>query len=260
MDHLGGGVRAMLRIPTALFAFGLAVQSSWLAPAALAGSADTPLQIYGLTLDETRLGDGFCEMNGPADFIRQECTESRQSLPKITGIEVETTPAPYVMLTLAPDAAGNARDVRIWYSPRELGGRSFMIATERHSDQALDGARAEVLAAFGPPTVEFTHADMEARGIHVADRTVDTLIYVDHDLPAAQWNRVAYRLRSEFNPTGAELFGLTNSTLRTLSRLLGGDFRGAIVQISESGWSHESTVTTMLLDLGRARSVFRLDG
>jgi hypothetical protein len=254
---------ATLRGLTLLLGLGLAIQFGCLAPAAFAGSGDaedSPLQIYGLTLDETRLGDGFCETKGPADFMRQECAESRQSLPKIAGIEVETTPAPYVMLTLAPDSDGRPRDVRIWYAPRELGGRSFMISTEAHSGRNLDGARSDLLAAFGPPTVEFTHADMEARGIHVADRTVDTLLYVDHDLPAAQWNRMAYRLRTEFNPTGAQLFGLTNSPLRALSRLLGPDFRGAIVQISESGWSHDSTVTTMLLDLGRARSVFQLGG
>jgi hypothetical protein len=88
---------------------------------------------------------------------------------------------------------------------------------------------------------------MEARGIHVADLTLDTLLYVDRDLPPADWNRIASRLRSEFDPTGGQLFSLTNSTLRTLSRLLGPDFRGAIIQISESGWSHYSAVTTILL-------------
>jgi hypothetical protein len=87
---------------------------------------------------------------------------------------------------------------------------------------------------------------MEARGIHVADLTLDTLLYVDRDLPLADWNRIAHRQRSEFDPTGGQLFSLTNSTLRTLSRLLGPDFRGAI-QISESGWSHYSAVTTILL-------------
>ncbi|HEX6120239.1 MAG TPA: hypothetical protein VFZ03_12405, partial [Dongiaceae bacterium] len=237
-------MRASMRGLKLLLGLGLAVPFGCLAPAAFGeGGDENPLQIYGLTLDETRLGDGFCETKGPADFMREECAQSRQSLPKIAAIEVETTPAPYVMLTLAPDAGGRPRDVWIWYAPREQGGRSFMISTETHSDSALDGARSDVLAAFGPPTVEFTHADMEARGIHVADRTVDTLLYVDHGLPSAQWNRMAYRLRTEFNPTGAELFGLTNSTLRTLARLLGPDFRGAIVQISESGWSHQSTVT-----------------
>ena len=96
------------------------------------------------------------------------------------------------------------------------------------------------------------------REIRVADLTVDTLFYVDRALPDTQWTRMAHRLRTEFDPTGAELFSLTNSTLRTLARLLGSDFRGAIVQISESGWSHDSTVTTILLDLDRAQSIFRL--
>jgi hypothetical protein len=127
-----------------------------------------------------------------------------------------------------------------------------MITTVAHVDLTLDAARSDVLAAFGAPTMEFSHADMEARGIRVADLTVDTLFF------DTQWSRMAYRLRTEFDPTGAELFSLTNSTLRTLSRLLGPDFRGAIVQISESGWSHDSTVTTMLLDLDRAQSIFRL--
>jgi hypothetical protein len=31
-----------------------------------------------------------------------------------------------------------------------------MITTEAHSSRDLDGARADVLSAFGAPTVEFT--------------------------------------------------------------------------------------------------------
>ncbi len=248
------GVKFLLRL-------GFLIQSGCLATLALADDAgNTPLQIYGLTLDETHLGDGFCAIPEPAELARPECAESKQVLPKIADIDVQTTPAPYVTLTLAPDEAGRPRDVRIWYEPREQGGRSFMVATMAHSDRNLGDTRGDVMAAFGPPTMEFTHADMEARGIRVADLTVDTLLYVDHDLPDADWARIAHRLRAELDPTGAELFSLTNSTLRTLARLLGPDFRGAIVQISESGWSHDSTVTTILLDLRRAQSIFRLGG
>ena len=67
-------------------------------------------------------------------------------------------------------------------------------------------------------------------------------------------------MRTEFNPTGPELVSLTNTRLRTLARVLGPDFRGAVVQISESAWTHHSTVSTILLDLQRAQSTFRLDG
>lgn len=219
------------------------------AEGALAQDAATNrLHVYGLTLDETRLGDGFCE----------NCAGRSPSLPKVMRMEVQTTPAPYVELTLEPDAG--ARDLRIWYAPREEGGQSFMIATAAQVDGNLDLARGGVIEAFGPPTVEFTHADMQSRGIHVADLSVDTLLYVDRALPDTQWARIAHRLRTEFNPTGAELFSLTETRLRTLARLLGPDFRGAIVQVSESGWSHDSTVTTILLDLKRAQSIFRLDG
>jgi hypothetical protein len=216
---------------------------------ALAQQADsTPLQIYGLALDETRLGDGFCE----------SCAGRSPALPKVLRMEVQTTPAAYVELALEPGPSGRPRDVRIWYAPREEGGQSYMIATASHIDGKLDLARSGVITAFGPPTVEFTHADMEARGIRVADLTVDTLLYVDRALPDTQWARIAHRLRTEFKPTGPEIFSLTNTRLRTLARLLGPDFRGAIVQISESGWSHDSTVTTLLLDLKRAQSIFRI--
>lgn len=251
----------MGRGPAALLGVGILAQLGGIASSASADSEqDNPLQIYGLTLDETQLGDGFREAPDPAVPMRHACDQSRQSLPPVGGIDVQTTPAPHVTLSLAPADDGRPRDVRIWYSPREEGGLSFMISTVMHSDHDLDGARSNVLAAFGTPTVEFTHADMEARGIRVADLTIDTLLYVDRALPNAQWARIAHRLRTEFKATGAELFSLTNTRLSTLARLLGSDFRGAIVQISESGWSRDSTVTTILLDMDRARSIFRLDG
>jgi hypothetical protein len=239
-----GGMPTTSRFRVALVCLGLLS-----APGALAQSVESnPLQIYGLALDETRLGDGFCE----------SCAGRSQALPKIVRMDVQTTPAPYVELALAPGPSGHPRAVRIWYAPREEGGQSFMITTMSHVDGQLDQARSEVITAFGAPTVEFTHADMEARGIRVADLTVDTLLYVDRALPDTEWARIAHRLRSEFDPTGPELFSLTNTRLRTLARLLGPDFRGAIVQISESGWSHDSTVTTILLDLKRAQSIFRV--
>ena len=144
------------------------------------------------------------------------------------------------MLTLVVDAIG-------------FCGRFF-------AEYELESVRGAVMEAFGPPTVAFSHAEMEARGIEVADLTVNTLLYVDDVLPDAQQARLARRLRTAFNPTGAELFSLTNTRLYALARLLGPDFRGAIVQISESGWTHHSTVSTILLDLQRAHSIFRLDG
>lgn len=234
---------------TSRFKIALACLGLLVAQGALAqGDDGNPLQIYGLALDDTRLGDGFCE----------SCAGRSQALPQVIRMDVQTTPAPYVELVLEPGPSARPRDVRIWYAPREEGGQSFMISTTSHVDGNLDLARGGVIAAFGAPTVEFTHADMEARGIRVADLTVDTLLYVDRALPDTDWARIAHRLRSEVNPTGPEIFSLTNTRLRSLARLLGSDFRGAIVQVSESGWSHDSTVTTILLDLKRAQSIFRL--
>lgn len=248
MTVRAGGLRAPLGIGI------LALAGSLGAVALGEGATDNPLRIYGLALDETRLGDGFCERR----TARFECQQSRHSLPRITDIDVETTPAPYVVLTLEPVPGGESEHLRIWYAPREQGGQSFMIATATQTDQKLDGARQNVLEAFGVPTVEFSHADMESRGIYVADLTIDTLLYLDPRLPDVAWTRIAHRLREEFDPTGDELFSLTNTRLQTLSRMLGPDFRGAIVQIAESGLGHRSVVTTILLDLERAQSVFRL--
>ncbi len=71
----------------------------------------------------------------------------------------------------------------------------------------------------------------------------------DRALPDTQWTRKAHRLRTEFDPTGAELFSLTNSTLRTLARLLARTFVGAIVhRLSEPAARHESTVTACVMD------------
>lgn len=245
----------------AFLGLGIIAQVGCFAAAALAGSLDgAPLQIYGLALDETRLGSGFCERRAAGQPVRRECGASTQSLREITDMDVQTTPGPHVRLGLALDSGGRKREVRIWYAPREEGGQSFMITTATYHDLGLDSVRDQVLENFGPPTVEFTHADMEARGIRVSDLTVDTLLYVDRALPGVQWARIAHRLGTELDPKGAELFSLTNTRLRTLARLLGSEFRGAIIQISESGWSHHSTVNTILLDLRRAQSIFRLGG
>ena len=158
---------------TSRFKFAFVCVGLLSAPGAVAqGVEGNPLQIYGLALDETRLGDGFCE----------SCAGRSQALPKVVRMDVQTTPAPYVELALEPGPTGRPRDVWIWYAPREEGGQSFMIATTSHADGKLDHARSDVIAAFGAPTVEFTHADMEARGIRVADLTVDTLLYVDRAL------------------------------------------------------------------------------
>jgi hypothetical protein len=47
--------------------------ASW---AAFAQEADSHgLQIYGMTLDDTRLGDGFCE-TGMAETVRPQCAQS----------------------------------------------------------------------------------------------------------------------------------------------------------------------------------------
>ena len=177
---------------------------------------------------------------------------SKQSLPAVAEVQASERPAPSVTVTFKGSPDNRPESPSIWYLPNDLGGQSYLISTR------FDGTRGAVLSAFGEPTIEFSNADMEARGFRVTDLTLDTLLFVDPDLPQADRDRIATHLKTEFNPSGDNLFFLTESSLQALARLLGPDFRGAIVQVAESGFGHHRYVTTILIDLQRAGKVFKL--
>jgi hypothetical protein len=223
-----------------------------LALLASSAAANGPLQIYGLQLDTTHLGDRLCEARTENDLGPFECKDSGQSLPKIAEVQGGELPAPNVTLTFKSAQDDDPEKLTIWYLPRNLGGQSFLISTTTLS------TRGEVLRDLGDPTVEFSPADLESRGLHVMDLTLDTLLFVDPNLPKADRDRMGKRLKTEFDPSGDDLFFLRDSSLETLARLLGSDFRGAIVQVAESGFGHHSYVTTILVDLRRAAKVFNL--
>jgi len=216
--------------------------------------ADHPLQIYGATLDETVLDAPFCEAkpgNRPVD-----CERTTQALPEIVNILRGRHPTPYTMLVM-----GNQVDsygVQIWYLPRALGGQSYLISTVRQVPKDLDLARDEVLKEFGTPTIELTQADLEARGAQVFDVTLGYLIYVDPALSGESRDRLTLRLKATFNPARADLHPLAEVLMQDLAKLLGPDFRGAIVEIADSDMSRRSSVTTVLIDLPRASKVFNL--
>src|SRR4051812_27385508 len=89
--------------------------------------ADGPLQIYGATLDETVLDAPFCEAkpaNRPAD-----CEGTSQALPKIVNILRSAHPTPYTMLVMGDKF--DPHGVQIWYLPRALGGKSYLISSTR---------------------------------------------------------------------------------------------------------------------------------
>jgi hypothetical protein len=224
---------------------------------ALAGvaRADQPLQVYGLTLDDTKIGDRFCEETGNSGPY--ECKESPHTLPRIAEIEIREQPTSVAVLTLGADDEKRPDRLQIFYAPRQRAGQAFLIRAVRNSALQLDGARNEVLQSLGAPAREFTHADMEARGLKLFDLTIDTVLYVDPNLPSETRDRMVERLKTKFDPSGVELFQLADTSLPDLARLLGADFRGAIVQIGESGWGHQSIVTTVLIDLS-ARRLFSI--
>lgn len=227
----------------ALMAVAIGVSTAW---------AEGPLQIYGATLDETVLDAPFCEAkpaNRPAD-----CDGTSQALPKIVNILRADHPTPHTMLAMGDKS--DPYGVQIWYLPRALGGQSYLISSSRQISKGLDLARDEVLKELGAPTIELTQADLGALGVF--DITLDYLIYVDRALPEERRDRLTQSLKSTFDPARARLFPLSDTLIQDLAKLLGPNFRGAIVEIGESGWSHDSYVTTVLIDLPRAGKVFNL--
>src|SRR5687767_14267869 len=75
-----GGARGLV----ALLGLGMIAQVGVLGSTTLADStAGHALQIYGLTLDDTRLGNGFCEKRDAGDPVRRDCGTSEQALPEI---------------------------------------------------------------------------------------------------------------------------------------------------------------------------------
>lgn len=223
-------------------------------------AAKDALQIYGLTLDGTRSDGRFCEAKDSRAPTPQAaaCIGSPQALPRIHHVQSEATPAPHQTVHFETEKGPNGQTLDVWFAPSDQGGQSFMIKTWWKSPLDLVGTRRKLLEIYGEPTLEFTHADMEARGLRIFDLTLGVLIYIEPALSETERQGVAAQLQERFDPTGDELFGLPGSSVGELARLLGPDFRGAIIQIGESGFGHQSSVQAVLLDLNRARSVFNL--
>jgi hypothetical protein len=247
----------------AILAFGFCACIACLPCAALAQDVrGKPLQIYGLTLDETRIDEPLCEASDvrgvPTYPEGHICLSTKHGLPRISGVRVTEFPAPSAVLTFDSISNREPETLAVWYAPRALGGQSFLISTTTHDPRNLDLARDAVLQSLGEPTAEFTPADLEAKGMTIFDLNLDTMVFVDPTLPEADRSRIVARIQKEFDPAADELLVLTESSLQTLARLLGSDFRGGIVQIGESGFGHQSYVTTILLDLKRAGEVFEI--
>lgn len=252
------GAHPGLRVIPDRFGLAALVLAAPLALWASSASASGPLQIYGLQLDTTLLDGKFCEArteDNPGPF---ECKDSKQSLPRIDEVEFSEIPSPNMRLKFKAGPGQRPEKLAIWYLPRTLGGQSFLITTTTFTGLHLSSARREVLQAFGEPTVEFSPADLESRGLLVMDLTLDILVFVDPDLARGDQDRLSKRLKTEFNPSADDLFSFARSSLETLARFLGPDFRGAIVEVAESGFGHHSYVTTNLIDLRRATEVFNL--
>lgn len=222
-------------------------------------AADGPLQVYGLTLDETHLGDRFCEHKDARLPIPQPpaCVGSPQTLPRIKHVDTEEMPSPHTRLNFEQVAGQRPEGLDIWYQPTDRGGQSFMIETQLHTTLDLNGARQTIIDTYGAPALEFTHADLEARGLRLFDLTLGILIYAAPVMSADERSRMVTRVKRVLDPNG-EQFGLFGYSIPNLARHLGPDFRGAVVEIGESGFGHHSVVNILLLDLPRAGTVFNL--
>lgn len=149
----------------------------------------------------------------------------------------------------------DGKQLELWFSSEEDGRKTFGV--EMHESRQEKGARseapaaaiAEAQAAFGKPDRVITSPDALGRTI---------LLFVDINLPRDKHDGIVARLPNPRQMTKDEVANFDSIDPRERARILGPDFRGAIVTI----YSFKDQVTGIdaeLLDLERARTVFNLE-
>jgi len=149
----------------------------------------------------------------------------------------------------------DGKQLELWFSSQEDGRKTFGV--EMHdsrrenggSTEAPSAAIEEAQAAFGKPDRVIMSPDAPGRTI---------LMFVDASLPKDRHDAIVARLPTAAQMPKDEVAKFNSIDLRERARILGPDFRGAIVTI----YSLNDKVTGVeaeLLDLQRARTVFNLD-
>jgi hypothetical protein len=149
----------------------------------------------------------------------------------------------------------DGQQLELWFSSKDDGRKIFGV--EMHESQRDKGDRSEApskaideaQAAFGKPDRVISSPDAPGETI---------LMFVDADLPKDRRNAIVAHLPNSQQMPKDDIANFNSIDLRERARVLGPDFRGAIVTI----YSFKEKVTGIdaeLLDLRRARTVFNLE-
>ena len=144
--------------------------------------------------------------------------------------------------------------LQLWFSSESDGHKTFGIHFETpwNDKPKQDFKRAvdEVHSAFGKPDLELVpFAGRSTQRIH---------IFADRTMPKARYDAVLARLPKAGDISKKDLDSFWRSDLRNWARILGPDFRGAIVILNDQNNKLVSE-QAYLIDLNRARTVFNLD-
>ena len=145
------------------------------------------------------------------------------------------------------------RQLELWFSAKEDGRKTFGV--EYH--QTLEGkagskdpatAIKQAEAAFGKPDRTITSPAVPGQTI---------LLFVDSSLPKDKRDAIVARLPNSQQMAKDDIGKFSRTDLRERARILGPDFRGAIITLY--GFKGKVTgIDAELLDLQRARTVFNL--
>jgi hypothetical protein len=145
------------------------------------------------------------------------------------------------------------RRLQLWFSAREDGRRVFWAHLTQSFGEGREQAPEQVLtnfeATYGKPDVVRTRKS-ESSGSWV-------LLKLDPRLPETRRAAMLQQLEAAFNPTADEIGDFLFLDMRDRAKLLGSDFRGAILSVT----AFQGKVAAQrieLLDLARAATVLNL--
>ncbi len=146
----------------------------------------------------------------------------------------------------------DGRTIELWFSSEQDGRATFGIKmdtpwSDKPPTRSYDAAVKELEAAYGKPDLEFTGSTVTTQHIFV---------FADSASPKHQAIAAALPKANQIAPKDADEFW--HCDLRTIARILGPDFRGAIAIFNNQN-GKLSAEDVELLDLHRARTVFNLD-
>jgi len=147
----------------------------------------------------------------------------------------------------------DGRQLELWFSSREDGrkifGVEFHVTLEGKAGKDPSAARKEAEAAFGKP-------DRVIASPSVPGQTI--LLFVDSSLPKEKRELVIAQLPQAQQMPQEDIDKFSRTDLRERVRILGANFRGAVVTFY-SFKGKVGGIDAELLDVERARTVFNLE-